>query len=93
MDPSSPPVKRTLHLLKTPDILLANDSGKIVLYHFVIAGLATMRPERERHALLNHQASNYWKTGAGGCKDEFPGDLVRVGAGTIWQRRPVVGLM
>src|ERR1017187_4577443 len=28
MDPSSPPVKRTLHLLKTPDILLANDSGQ-----------------------------------------------------------------
>src|ERR1035441_4438175 len=27
MDPSSPPVKRTLHLLKTPDILLANDIG------------------------------------------------------------------
>ena len=27
MDPSSPPVKRTLHLLKTPDILLANDTG------------------------------------------------------------------
>src|ERR1035438_10129899 len=26
MAPSSPPVKRTLHLLKTPDILLANDS-------------------------------------------------------------------
>jgi hypothetical protein len=27
MAPSSPPVKRTLHLLKTPDILLANDNG------------------------------------------------------------------
>ena len=27
MDPSSPPVKRTLHLLKTPDILLANDTA------------------------------------------------------------------
>src|ERR1035441_9449171 len=28
MDPSSPPVKRTLHLLKTPDILLANDKAR-----------------------------------------------------------------
>jgi hypothetical protein len=27
MDPSSPPEKRTYHLLKTPDILCANDSG------------------------------------------------------------------
>jgi hypothetical protein len=32
MDPSSPPVKRTLHLLKTPDILLANDSGQAGSY-------------------------------------------------------------
>jgi hypothetical protein len=27
MDPSSPPVMRTFHLLKTPDILLANDTA------------------------------------------------------------------
>jgi len=27
MVPSSPPARRTLHLLKTPDILCANDSG------------------------------------------------------------------
>jgi hypothetical protein len=29
MAPSSLPVKRTLHLLKTPDILCANDSGPL----------------------------------------------------------------
>src|ERR1039458_2305552 len=34
MDPSSPPVKRTLHLLKTPDILLVNDSGPTGNYLF-----------------------------------------------------------
>src|ERR1019366_767371 len=34
MAPSSPPVKRTLHLLKTPDILLANDSGPLGSYVF-----------------------------------------------------------
>ena len=34
MDPSSPPVKRTLHLLKTPDILLANDSRLLGSYNF-----------------------------------------------------------
>jgi hypothetical protein len=28
MDPSSPPVMRTFHLLKTPDILCANDTVK-----------------------------------------------------------------
>src|SRR5277367_1722923 len=28
MAPSSPPVKRTLHLLKTPDILCANDTRR-----------------------------------------------------------------
>jgi hypothetical protein len=32
MDPSSPPVMRTFHLLKTPDILLANDSRQTVSY-------------------------------------------------------------
>jgi hypothetical protein len=31
MAPSSPPEKRTYHLLKTPDILLANDSGQAVI--------------------------------------------------------------
>src|ERR1035438_8510630 len=36
MDPSSPPVKRTLHLLKTPDILLANDSRRPVSNEVVI---------------------------------------------------------
>src|ERR1017187_8096653 len=34
MAPSSPPVKRTLHLLKTPDILLANDSRLLGSYNF-----------------------------------------------------------
>ena len=38
MDPSSPPVKRTLHLLKTPDILLANDNGLPVSYLSVNTG-------------------------------------------------------
>src|ERR1039458_2425088 len=33
MAPSSPPVKRTLHLLKTPDILLTNDNRPLVSYH------------------------------------------------------------
>src|ERR1039458_4043752 len=33
MDPSSPPVKRTLHLLKTPDILCANDNRPPVSYY------------------------------------------------------------
>src|ERR1019366_4298495 len=32
MAPSSPPVMRTLHLLKTPDILCANDSRLPVSY-------------------------------------------------------------
>src|ERR1035441_6516292 len=35
MDPSSPPVKRTLHLLKTPDILLANDNRLLGNYSFI----------------------------------------------------------
>jgi hypothetical protein len=49
MDPSSPPVKRTLHLLKTPDILLANDSRPTGNYslsidHFAISGWPTILP-------------------------------------------------
>jgi hypothetical protein len=35
MAPSSPPVKRTLHLLKTPDILLANDNRPLVSYQLI----------------------------------------------------------
>ena len=35
MDPSSPPVMRTFHLLKTPDILLANDNRLPVNYQSV----------------------------------------------------------
>ena len=34
MDPSSPPVMRTFHLLKTPDILCANDNRLSGSYHF-----------------------------------------------------------
>jgi hypothetical protein len=33
MAPSSPPVKRTLHLLKTPDILLAKDNRQTGNYY------------------------------------------------------------
>ncbi|SPE17520.1 hypothetical protein SBA5_1010003 [Candidatus Sulfotelmatomonas gaucii] len=32
MAPSSPPVMRTLHLLKTPDILCANDTDHPISY-------------------------------------------------------------
>ena len=35
MDPSSPPDKRTLHLLKIPDILCANDNRKPGSYRFI----------------------------------------------------------
>src|ERR1039458_4768842 len=34
MAPSSPPVKRTLHLLKTPDILCANDSAGELVFKY-----------------------------------------------------------
>jgi hypothetical protein len=54
MAPSSPPVKRTLHLLKTPDILLANDTNpaasfklntiKIVVQLRAIDSIANLRP-------------------------------------------------
>jgi signal transduction histidine kinase/CheY-like chemotaxis protein len=37
MDPSSPLVMRTFHLLKTPDILLANDNRTLSLYLWVNA--------------------------------------------------------
>src|ERR1035437_9889885 len=45
MDPSSPPVKRTLHLLRPPDISSANDTHKRINIKFVnnelvISGLA-----------------------------------------------------
>jgi hypothetical protein len=42
MAPSSPPVMRTLHLLKTPDILCAND----------ISGFPVTRPQRVRRQLV-----------------------------------------
>jgi hypothetical protein len=35
MDPSSPPVLRTFHLLKTPDILCANDNRQLGNYQLV----------------------------------------------------------
>jgi hypothetical protein len=35
MDPSSPPVLRTFHLLKTPDILCANDNRLSGNYYLV----------------------------------------------------------
>src|SRR5450631_1558103 len=38
MAPSSPPVKRTLHLLKTPDILCANDNRPTGSYCLVLSG-------------------------------------------------------
>jgi hypothetical protein len=34
MVPSSPPAKRTLHLLKTPDILCANDMRRLTVNGF-----------------------------------------------------------
>src|SRR5450631_4133033 len=40
MAPSSPPEKRTLHLLKTPDILCANDNRLSVSYSFANSGLS-----------------------------------------------------
>src|ERR1035441_9936840 len=46
MDPSSPPVKRTLHLLKTPDILLANDSG--LLGSYLLANISAARDHKTR---------------------------------------------
>src|ERR1035438_9842529 len=46
MDPSSPPVKRTLHLLKTPDILLANDSG--LLGSYLLANISAPRDHKTR---------------------------------------------
>ena len=62
MDPSSPPVKRTLHLLKTPDILLANDTGlcgnykvnniKFIINFRVISQSAVTRP-RSRYMAGN----------------------------------------
>jgi hypothetical protein len=45
MAPSSPPEKRTLHLLKTPDILCANDNRLLVNYYFVTDGLATTQAQ------------------------------------------------
>src|ERR1035441_10101441 len=41
MAPSSPPVKRTLHLLKSPDILCANDSRQSVSYLAINNALST----------------------------------------------------
>jgi hypothetical protein len=35
MDPSLPPAMRTLHLLKTPDTLLANDNRLLGRYHLI----------------------------------------------------------
>ena len=46
MDPSSPPAMRTFHLLKTPDILLANDNRQTGHYLSVTAELATTLPEQ-----------------------------------------------
>jgi hypothetical protein len=45
MDPSSPPVMRTFHLLKTPDILCANVSNETVTDGLATDGLATTLPE------------------------------------------------
>ena len=45
MDPSSPPVKRTLHLLKTPDILCANDRRVAGINEMVTDGSAVIRAE------------------------------------------------
>jgi hypothetical protein len=38
MAPSSPPEMRTLHLLKAPDILLANDNRQAVSYWLINTG-------------------------------------------------------
>jgi len=44
MAPSSPPVKRTLHLLQIPDILLANDSRQAGTYSDVTPTAHRVRP-------------------------------------------------
>src|SRR5258708_18419796 len=46
MVPSSPPEKRTFHLLKTPDILCANDVYPDVIFPLLTGGsLSTRNPD------------------------------------------------
>ena len=56
MAPSSPPVKRTLHLLKTPDILLANDTSLARSYLLVNGSRETGSRSVSRFA-LNRRSS------------------------------------
>src|ERR1035441_375878 len=42
MAPSSPPARRTLHLLPIPDTLCANDIGHVCVIHRVTFRLATV---------------------------------------------------
>src|ERR1035437_3453816 len=53
MAPSSPPDMRTLHLLRTPDILSANDSRQTVSYSTVnIAGWESLDQVRNANSSL-----------------------------------------
>src|ERR1017187_2878887 len=84
MDPSSPPVKRTLHLLKTPDILLANDSGQPGSYSSVnrlALAVASVRSCRlalhwdgPRVAAFRHVQQNVF---SGTCFEPSPASCLR----------------
>src|SRR5450631_878823 len=58
MAPSSPPEKRTFHLLKTPDILCANDSGRSGSY-FLGSSSLSYRILRDPSLALTGMPMNY----------------------------------
>ena len=54
MVPSLPPEMRTFHLLKTADILCANDSRLLFSYHFVTDDLPTIHSEPRNSTAFWH---------------------------------------
>jgi hypothetical protein len=78
MDPSLPPDMRTLHLLKSPDILCANDKECLGIIEFV----------KDNDHLLRSHHNGFVETEAIANANSYDPTLARSGAGperdVIW---------